>query len=133
MKECLFFCQKSHCVWQSMIFKPTLPAAMIEQKYTKNSITGVSKIEKCRFANLALLKVNKSETMYRRIFKPTLPAAMIEQKSTKKTCLGNVVMATNFANMALQNLIKSESDNTLFRDLQVKTLKEVRILGSRRI
>ena len=63
-----------------MIFKPTLPAGMIEQKYTKNSIIGVRNIEKCRFANLALLKINKSETMYCRIFKP-----MIEQKSTKKT------------------------------------------------
>ena len=66
-----------------MIFKPTLPAAMIEQKYTKNSIIRVNKIEKFRFANLALLKVNKSETMYCRIFKPILPATMIEQKFTK--------------------------------------------------
>ena len=77
-----------------MIFKPTLPAAMIEQKSTKNYIDRVSGIELCsdvhkfcksgptNFANLALLKVDKCETV---IFKSTLTAAMIEEKkSTKK-------------------------------------------------
>ena len=42
MKECLFFCQKNHCIWQSMIFKPTLPANMIEQKPDR-----VSELESC--------------------------------------------------------------------------------------
>ena len=62
-----------------------LPAWLSKNIQKTPSLEEARSIEKCRFANLALLKVNKSEAMYGRIFKPKPPAAWLSKNLQKTT------------------------------------------------